>query len=40
LLTCGQIDDGQPAMAQAEAGLDVKTTFVRAPMDLRLIHPP
>jgi hypothetical protein len=38
LLASGQIDDREPAVAEADARFDMQATFVRATMKLRLVH--
>ena len=38
LLAGGEVDDGQPAVAEAHAGLEVQAAFVRPAVRLRLVH--
>ena len=38
LLAGGQIDDREPAVAEADARFDMQATFVRAAMKLRFVH--
>jgi hypothetical protein len=38
LLTGGDVDDGQAPVAKAETGLDMQTAFIRAAVQLRVVH--
>ena len=40
LLAGGDVDDGQPPVAEAQARLDVQAAFIRAAMVLRVVHAP
>ena len=38
LLAGREVDDREPAVAEADAGFDMQATFVRAAVELRFVH--